>query len=168
MCSKRSLVLALLVLAGACGKQTPEDKARDVVADTSLSAPDALARAAAVMYPTAKIWTEPKGQDWRLFVIIDVKKTPIVEQVGGQRIIKLPGRSIVDDLTMSQIGYKRGLRELMVAERMHATVDGRDIVVLDPFRQISLGNAMQSRDDWEPADLEKAKPYDALMNQPLP
>lgn len=165
MCSKRSLVLALVL--SAC-KATPEDKAREIVDDTSLAAPDALARAAAVMYPTAKIWTEPKGDHWRLFVIIDVKKTPVIEQVGGQRIIKLPGRSIIQDLDMSQIGYKRGLRELMVAERMHATVDGKDLVVLDPFRQIALEKSMQSRDDWEPADLEKAKPYDALMNQPIP
>ena len=165
MCSKRSLVLVLLV---ACGKTTPEDKARDIANDTSLAAPDALARAAAVLYPTAKIWTEPKDEHWRLFVIIDVTKTPVIENVGGRRIIKLQGRSLARDMDMSQIGYKRGLRELMVAERMHAVVDGKDLVVLDPFRQIAREQSMQARDDWEPADLEKAKPYDALMNQPIP
>ena len=165
MCSKRSLVLALLV---ACGKTTPADKAREIANDTSLSAPDALARAAAVIYPTAKIWTEPQGERWRLFVIIDVAKTPEITQQGSERIIRLRGRSITTDLDMWWIGAKRGLQELLVAERMHANVDGRDIVVLDPFRQVSKGNATQSLDSWEPADLEKAKPYDALMNQPIP
>jgi hypothetical protein len=160
---KRSLVLALLV---ACSKDTRE-QAQEIVDDTSLATPDALARAAALIYPTGKVWAEPRGDKWRVFVIVGSTKKAYVDK----GIIKIheyvDGKQFDKDYTLLAVGLKRGLEEVLVAERYQVDVEGRVVVALDPRRIKTAGQAMQSFATWEPADLEKAKPYDTIVNQGL-
>lgn len=158
----------LLVLVLAC-KQDARERAIEILDDKSLATPDALAKAAAVYYPKAKTWAEGADQNWRVFVIVDRAEKPYVEKTGNETKItyygELSGEGLANDGMLLGLGGKRGLGEVLVAERYHASVDGRDVTVLDVRRTRHSGRGMQALNDWAPEDLEKAKPYDTLMNE---
>ena len=157
---KRSFVLALLV---ACSKDTRE-QAQAIVDDTSLATSDALARAAALIYPTGKVWAEQQGDKWRVFVIVGSEKKAYVDK-GVIKLFESDTKRFDKDMTLMAVGHKRGLDELLVAERYHVSVDGRTVIALDPRRHKTAGQAMQSFGEWDPSDLEKAKPYDTIVNK---
>jgi hypothetical protein len=162
---KHSLLLVLVI---ACKKDARE-RAIEILDDESLATPDALAKAATVYYPKAKTWAEGADQNWRVFVIVDRAEKPYVEKTGTETKItyygERSGEDLVNDGVLLGIGGKRGLGEVLVAERYHASVGGRDVKVLDVHRTRPSGHGAQILSHWAPEDLEKAKPYDMLMNE---
>ncbi len=164
---RRALVL---VLACACSK-SPREQAQAIVDDASLATPDALAKAGAIIYPKAKVWAEPRGDAWRVFVLVERDEKPSIENDG--QVIKfyvvLDGKQAGQDLDMMGVGHKRRVSEVLVADRFHATLDGKAYTILQPRRTVARDDySMQTFSEWDAADLAKAQPYDALMNERLP
>lgn len=158
----------LLVLVLACRKDTRE-RVIEIVDDRSIATADALAKAAALYYPNAKTWAEGSGENWRVFVIVDRTSTPSIVKKGNETTITyyeaLDGDDLMHDGQLLGIGAKRGVGEVLVAERYHANVDGSDVKILKVRRTRHAGQAAQVLGNWAPEDLEKAKPYDMMMNE---
>ena len=158
----RIFVLALVLVA--CSK-SPREQAKAYVDDTSLSAADAFTKAASAIYPdVAKVWVEGP----RVFVIADRDDKPGFDRKENTITFwqVLDGKRVEQDMDLMAAGASRKVTEVLIADRYHATVDGKPYTILDPRRTIALDEyKLQSFDTWEPADLEKAKPYDLLMGK---